>query len=94
MIHASGFRPGDVTTEIGTLRLTIGGLAEMAQTLDAPDPVALATRIRVLNPDMARHLLIALLRPSGANGVVVCLSDTQIAGLMPAASRCIGQALS
>lgn len=94
MIHASGFRHGDVTTEIGTLRLTIGGLAEMAQTLDAPDPVALATRIRGLTPDMARHLLTALLRPSGASGLVARLSDTQVAGLMPAASRCIAQALS
>lgn len=91
---ARDFRPNDVVTPIGTLRLTVGALAELAQSLDAPDPATLSQRIRALGPDRARHLLTALLRPSGADGQVARLSDQQLAALMPAASDCIRRALS
>jgi len=34
---AQGFRPGDVASPAGVMRLTVGGLAEIAARCDAPD---------------------------------------------------------
>lgn len=81
-------------TEIGPLRLTVGGLAELAARCDAKTPAALADTIRTLCPDTARHLLTALLRPSGNEAEVARLTDQQVADHMPAASQCIVTALS
>jgi hypothetical protein len=86
------YRTGDVPTPIGPLRLTVGALAEMAERLDAPSPTTLSNRIRVMTPETARHLLIALLRPSGRAAQVAGLSDAQVAARMPDVSRCIVQA--
>ena len=88
------YRPGDVMTELGLLRLTVGGLAELAERFEADTPSELSDQIRGLSPDGARHLLSVLLRPSGSEAQVARLSDSDIAKLMPAAARTIAQALS
>lgn len=88
------YRPGDVPTHLGPLRLTVGALAEITSRLGADSPAELATAIRTLSPDGARHLVMALLRPSGAQGLVARLSDTELAELMPFASACIVGALA
>lgn len=84
----------DVMTSVGPLRLTVGGLAELSDRFHAASPVALADQIRDLSPDGARHLLTALLRPSGSDGEVARLTDEAVAALMPSAARCIAEALS
>lgn len=89
-----GYRPGDVPTDIGPFRLTVGGLADIVVRLNTPDVGALADKIRVMTPTTARHLATALLRPCGNDARVEHLSDAQIATLMPAAARCITAALA
>jgi hypothetical protein len=91
---AQGFRPGDVASPAGVMRLTVGGLAEIAARCDAPDVSSLAAKIRTMTPDTARRIAVALLRPCCGEVSVVRLSDAQVAGLMPAAARCITDALA
>lgn len=91
---AQGFRPGDVASPAGAMRLTVGGLAEIAERCDAPDVSSLAAKIRIMTPDTARQIAVALLRPCCGAQSVADLSDTQVAALMPAAARCITDALA
>ena len=91
---AQGFRPGDVVSPAGAMRLTVGGLAEIAERCAAPDVSSLAAKIRTLTPDTARQIAVALLRPCRGSQRVASLSDTQVAALMPAAARCITDALA
>ena len=91
---APDYRVGDVPTIYGPMRLTVGGLAEMAARCDAPDLPSLASRIRAMGPATARHLAIVLLRPCGGAERVAGMSDAQVAALMPAAARCITDALT
>lgn len=87
------FRPGDVVGPLGVMRLTVGGLAEIAARCDVPDVPSLAATIRTMTPETARHLASALLRPCGGVQAVATLSDPQVAALMPAAAHCITDAL-
>lgn len=87
------YRPGDEPTPLGPLRLTVSALAEIADRLGASGPGQLAKLIRDLGPDRARHLLVALLRPSGTEQRVTRLSDREVADLMPSVARCISRAL-
>lgn len=89
-----GFRPGDVVSPVGVMRLTVGGLAEITTRCEAPDLSGLTTKIRTMTPETARHLAAALLRPCGNAQTVNTLSDAQVATLMPAAARCITDALA
>jgi hypothetical protein len=91
---APDYRLGDVPTPCGPMRLTVGGLAEMAVLCDAPDLPSLASQIRTMDPATARHLTIVLLRPCGGAERVAGLSNAQVAALMPAAARCITDALT
>lgn len=91
---SSDFRVGDVPTACGPMRLTVGGLAEMAARCDTPDLQSLATKIRAMDLETARHLAIVLLRPCGGAERVAGMSDAQVAALMPAAARCITEALT
>lgn len=89
----SGFRPGDVATPLGPLRLTVGALAEIADATGAASPAELADRVRTMGPDTARTILAALLRPCAHADRVDALDAAAIAALMPAAVRCIAGAL-
>lgn len=61
------FQPADQQVHIQgqdyNLRLTLGGLAEISQSLKAAGPKALSARMKLLTPEYARLMLIALLRP-------------------------------
>ena len=87
------FRPGDVETPFGTLRLTLGALAEITERLEAENPQALASEIRAITPAKSRILLRALLRPCGGEERLNGLPDTEVAALMPSATQCIVRAL-
>ena len=89
----SGVRPGDRSTPIGVLRLSVGALAELAARLDVHDPPALAARLRALDAGAARHLLISLLRRADAEERVARLSDREVAALVPEAAACVAEAL-
>ncbi len=89
----SAYRRGDVETSLGTLRLTVGALAEIAEVTGAESPRALAEQIRLMGPDTARTLLSALLRGSDGACDLSGVSDAQIAALMPQAASCISAAL-
>lgn len=91
---SNAYRLGDVPTTYGPMRLTVGGLAEMATRCDALDLQSLADKVRVMTPVTARHLATVLLRPCGGAERVKGLSDVQVAALMPAAARCITDALT
>jgi len=88
------FRPGDVPSPLGPMRLTVGGLAEITARLDVPDLPSLAEAVRAMRPDTARDLATVLLRPCGHESKVAILSDAEVAALMPAAARCITHALA
>ena len=45
------------------MRLTLGALAEMAETLNVKGPMELSHKMKRLKPDVAVRLLRALLRP-------------------------------
>ena len=90
----SDYRPGDVATPLGPLRLSVGALAEIAARLDAFGPPELAARLRALDAGAARHLLTSLLRGADAPERVARLTDAEVQALVPEASRCIAQALS
>ena len=85
----SDFRPGDILTPLGSLRLSLGVLAEISIRLEAPDPATLATQVLALNVAQARHLLISLLRSSTAEAQVARLSDEAVAAQIPAIVTCI-----
>ncbi|MEL6687424.1 MAG: hypothetical protein AAFP97_07365 [Pseudomonadota bacterium] len=89
----AGYRLGDVQTPHGTLRLTVGALAELSSELDAESPKQLAERLRQLTPETSRILLAALVRPFGEEGSVSELDNAELARLMPAATQCILNAL-
>jgi hypothetical protein len=93
-MSAADFRMGDVSSALGPMRLTVGGLAEIVARLETPDLPALAGRIREMSPPTARHVVAALLRPCGNAGRIESLTDAQIAPLMSAAARCITTALA
>ncbi|MGJ8561092.1 MAG: hypothetical protein ACSHX3_12720 [Litorimonas sp.] len=88
------YRLGDVSTPLGPMRLTVSGLAEVVARCDTPDLLSLADQIRVMTSATARHVAMALLRPCGGAAHVDSLSDAQVAALMPAAARCITDALT
>lgn len=88
------YRLGDVPTACGPMRLTVGGLAEMTVLCDTPDLQSLANHIRAMSPATARHVATVLLRPCGGAGLIDGASDAQVAALMPAAARCITDALT
>lgn len=93
MISSPDYRPGDVQTPYGPLRLTVGALAELSDRLDAPSPKDLADRLRCMSFETSRTLLTALLRPCGNKDRIDTLDQAQLADLMPAATQCIVQAL-
>lgn len=94
MVSLPTYRLGDVLTDLGALRLTLAGLAELADQHDAPCARRLAQRIRVLNPDMARHLLTVLLRPSGDAARVARLTPRQVLAYLPSVTTAIVRAFS
>ena len=88
------YRPGDVDTALGPLRFTLSALAEITETLRAPDVQNLSARLRDFRPDAARSLLTALLRPSGNASAVAGLSDKTVAAHLGSVSACILGALT
>ena len=93
MISSPDYRPGDVQTPYGPLRLTVGALAELSERLDAPSPKHLAERLRRLTPNTSRTLLTALLRPCRKQDRIDALEQAQLAELMPPVTQCIVRAL-
>lgn len=87
------YRRGDIYTPLGQLRLTVGGLAEITDRLAAPSAAKLAERLRQLNPNDARILLTALLRPVGKALSVDALEDDVVAQCVPSIADCITCAL-
>ena len=87
------FRPGDVETPLGTLRLSLGALVESTERLEAENPQALAAEIRALTPEKSRILLRALFRPCGGMVHLDGLPEEEVAALMPSATQCIVRAL-
>lgn len=79
----SGFRPGDKTVLIAghstRLRLTVGALAEIADSLDADSPIALAARLRKAN--LAEWNLV--LRAMATPRPVADLAPEKLLSLMP-----------
>lgn len=94
VINDRSYRPGDVLSVSGPMRLTVGGLAEIVARTVTPDLQGLADQIRAMSPETARHLAAALLRPCGNGDAIEGLSDANIAALMPSAARCVAAALS
>lgn len=88
------YQLGDIATPYGPLRLTVSGLAELADCWDASTPSALADRVRDLRPDDVRRLLTTLLRPSGRPEQAASLSDVDVLALLPAVTACLVQALA
>ncbi len=89
----SDYRRGDVESPLGTLRLTVGALAEIAEVTGAESPRALAERVRVMGPDTARVLLGAMLRGGGGTGDLSAVTDAEVAALMPQLAACISTSL-
>lgn len=80
------FQRGDAIVSLsgGTvhLRLTLGGLAEISQTLEVAGPQALMGKLSTLGPASCISLLKILTRPSGACAAVP--SDTDLVQILPA----------
>jgi len=61
------YQPADQQVSIQgqdySLRLTLGGLAEMSQSLKAAGPLALSARMKSLTAEHTQLMLTALLRP-------------------------------
>lgn len=85
----SGFRPGDVDSPVGRLRLTVGGLAELARAFGADGPSDLADRLRAMDEVDARTLLRCL-----CVGAVETWPSATVASALPHATRCIADAVS
>ena len=87
------FRPGDVRSPHGTLRLSVGALADMAGRLDAPGPAALAARLRRMDEPTARHMLVTMLLRRDAQACVDALTAEQVAAVVPDITRTVVEAL-
>lgn len=89
----SDYRRGDVETPYGSLRLSIGALAEITEKFEASSPKSLAEAMRSLTPEKSVTVLRALLRPCRSNALKLEIAEDDIPVLMTAAASCIVQAL-
>lgn len=89
----SEFRPGDKTVLIAEhstrLRLTIGALAEIADSLEADSPIALAAHLRKANLAEWNYVLRAMATPRP----VADVPPEKLLSLMPIISGVMTAAL-